>query len=128
MSNFEDMRTGPDREDNHHKGSIYSSQERNFLGRCEIVNHGHLVFQLTMLYLQRFGAQIKDTYYEEVPGSVQLLLNELPFHVQKPAVKRGLTRLLDCLRDTASNVLFRWIIPGSIENRKPSPTTSESSR
>jgi hypothetical protein len=47
-----------------------------------------------MLYLQRFGAQIKDTYYEKVPGSVQLLLNELPFHVQKPAVKRGLTRLL----------------------------------
>jgi hypothetical protein len=80
-----------------------------------------------MLYLQRFGAQIKDTYYKEVPGSVQLLLNELPFHVQKPAVKRGLTRLLDGLRDTASNVLFRWIIPGSIENRKPSPTTSESS-
>jgi hypothetical protein len=80
-----------------------------------------------MLYLQRFGAQIKDTYYEEVPGSVQLLLNELPFHVQKPAVKRGLTRLLDGLRDTASNVLFRWIIPGSIENRKPSPTTSERS-
>ncbi|PMD60835.1 uncharacterized protein K444DRAFT_381222 [Hyaloscypha bicolor E] len=25
------------------------------------------------------------------------------------------------------NVLFRWIIPRSIENRKPSPTTSESS-
>jgi hypothetical protein len=35
--------------------------------------------------------------------------------------------LLDGLRDTASNVIFKWIIPRSIENRKPSPTTSESS-
>lgn len=102
MSNFEDMKTGPDRENNHHKGSIYCSQERNFLDRCEIVNHGHLTFQLTMLSLERFGAQIKDTYYEEVPGSVQLLLNDLPFHVRKPAVKRGLARLLDGLQDMAT--------------------------
>jgi hypothetical protein len=76
---------------------------------------------------QRSEARLKDIYYEEIPGSVQLLLNELPFHVRKPAVRRGLTRLLDGIRDITGNILSSWTIRSPFVTPKCSETSSEAS-
>ena len=86
-----------------------------------------LTFQLTTRSAQRLGAQVKDTYFEEVPGTVQLLLNELPFHMRNPAVKRGLIQLLDGVRDRVSSIIPRWVTPKLFRSGKKGRTTSETS-